>query len=297
MALHRAIVLVDVAGFTDPVRTVQDQNSVHAALYKMLETSFDESGLNLKQCLVEDRGDGAMVLVPPEFPKSWLVDQWPTRLLAALRRHNALHAPPSQIRLRAAFHAGEIHQNDNGVVSQAVNLAFRILDAQQAREALAESGGLLALIASDPFYRETIMGDPATDPASYRRIAVLVKHTDVVAWLRLPDRSGALRPETARGALRTGNVFELVDAVLAVTAMRDAAGRQMVLDLLRPDISTSVFHDSRARLHVLALVRTCLGHDGGLAELIGVLRDVDGDSLAVRHLVDISSNWLSRPPP
>ncbi|HEX6346860.1 effector-associated domain 2-containing protein [Umezawaea sp.] len=296
MALHRAIVLVDIAGFTDPLRTAEDQKTVHHALYEMLDGTFAESGLDLERCSVEDRGDGAMVLVPPEFPKILLADQWPTRLAAALRRHNAVHSESSTMRLRVVLHAGEIHLSSNGVVSQAVNLAFRLLDAQAAREALAESGGVLALIASERFYEEVVLADPAADPTSYRRIPVSVKGTETSAWLRLPDRNGAApRRETNRAA-RPGNIFELVDAVLDIAVVNDVAGRQSVLDLLRPEISASVPHDSRTRVHVVSLLRTCLRYDGGLAELVEVLSAFDGNTPAVRRLVEVSRNWPSDPP-
>jgi hypothetical protein len=74
-------------------------------------------------------------------------------------------------------------------VGQAVNLAFRILQAPEAKSALKVSTGVLALIASDTFYHDVVMQDPAADPDSYRRITVSVKETSAVAWLRLPDRA------------------------------------------------------------------------------------------------------------
>ena len=90
-----------------------------------------------------------------------------------------MHSKSSKMQLRVALHSGG-HQTADGVVSQAVNLAFRLLDAEPARVALAESGGVLALIASAPFYEEVVLVDPAADPASYRRIAVSVKKTEPV---------------------------------------------------------------------------------------------------------------------
>lgn len=296
MALHRSIVLVDIAGFTDPLRTAEDQKTVHNALYEVVATSLDESGVDLERCAVEDRGDGAMILVPPEYPKILLADQWPTRLAAALRRHNAVHAESSKMRLRVVLHSGEVHRNSNGVVSQAVNLAFRLLDAQPARAALAESGGVLALIASESFYEEVVLADPAADPTSYRRIPVSVKSTDTFAWLRLPDGNGGTPRRETNHAARPGNIFELVDAVLDIAVMRDSAGRQSVLDLLRSEISTAVPYDPRTRVHVVALLNTCLRYDGGLAELVEVLSAFDGNTPAMRHLVDMSRNWPSDPP-
>ncbi|MGH3752803.1 MAG: effector-associated domain 2-containing protein [Pseudonocardiaceae bacterium] len=78
-------------------------------------------------------------------------------------------------------------------MSQAVNLAFRILEAPEAKSALKSSAGVLALIASDTFYHDVIVHDPAADPGSYRRIPVSVKETSTLAWLCLPDRAAAPR--------------------------------------------------------------------------------------------------------
>jgi hypothetical protein len=189
-AVHRAIVVVDVAGFTDPARTVAHQYAVHQGLHEALRMAFGEVGVDLNACTVEDRGDGAMILVPPEVPKTVLADQLPARLIAQLRRYNAVHAVQASVQLRMGLHAGEVRQNAHGVVSAAVNFAFRILDASAAKSALKRSSGVLALIASDLFYQEVICQDPAAAPDSYRRIPVSVKGTSTEAWLRLPDGAG-----------------------------------------------------------------------------------------------------------
>lgn len=300
---HRAIVVVDVASFTDPARTLLDQRTVHEGLYRILRTAFDESGIDLKACKVEDRGDGAMVLVPPEFPKSWLVDQLPARLLACLREYNAVHTTESQIMLRVALHAGEVYQNTNGVVSQAVNLAFRIVDAAPAKSALAASGGMLALIASNDFYHNVVQHEPAADPASYRRIAVSVKQFEAVAWLRLPELPAPVPTQVqtttvvsdapAVQPVRPNSViFAIVEALLELPFVREVNGRQMLIDMLRPEIATAVPYQASARLHAYALVSTCIRHEDGLAELFEAVRRLEGESVVVRRLEAIERTAL-----
>jgi hypothetical protein len=301
---HRAIVVVDVASFTDPARTLLDQRTVHEGLYWILRTAFDESGIDLKGCKVEDRGDGAMVLVPPEFPKSWLVDRLPARLLACLREYNAVHTTESQIMLRVAVHAGEVYQNTNGVVSQAVNLAFRIVDAAPAKSALAASGGMLALIASNDFYHNVVQHEPAADPASYRRIAVSVKQLEAVAWLRLPELPAPMPTQVqtttpvvsqapvAQPVRPNSVIFAIVEALLELPFVREVNGRQMLIDMLRPEIATAVPYQSSARLHAYALVSTCIRHEHGLAELFEAVRRLDGESVVVRRLEAIERTAL-----
>jgi hypothetical protein len=53
---HRTIVVVDIARFTDPVRTELHQRVVHQGLYEVSETAFDEAGIRWKECDSEDRG-------------------------------------------------------------------------------------------------------------------------------------------------------------------------------------------------------------------------------------------------
>ncbi len=193
-ALHRTIVVVDVANFTDRNRTMIHQRAVHEGLYNVLQTAFAEAGVDWDACAVEDRGDGAMILVPPDVAKSQLADQLPSRLVAGLRRYNAVHSAEAAFKLRVGLHAGEVHRDEYGAVSQAINLTFRILEASEAKSSLKLSTGVLALIASDAFYHDVIVHDPAADPGSYRRIPVSVKETSTVAWLRLPGLPDGAAP-------------------------------------------------------------------------------------------------------
>jgi Effector-associated domain 2 len=294
---HRAIVAVDVASFTDPARTLAHLRSVQEGLYDMLRAAFDEAGILWKTCHVEDRGDGAMILVPPEFPKLWLADQWPSRLLSALREYNARASEPARVQLRVALHHGEVYANDDGVVSQAVNHAFRILDAKPAKTALASTGATLALIASNAFYQDVVSQEPAADPGAYRRIAVSVKQTETVAWLRLPDMAPKqhdnnhmavpLRPMTGSA------LFAIVDALLELPFVRDQGGRAMLIDLLHPDIAGTVAYHPVARLHVLSLVKTCMRHEHGLTGLLEAVRQLDGEtSTTVRQIEQIQYQLL-----
>jgi hypothetical protein len=130
--LHQTIVVVDVARFTASDRTMIHQLAVHEGLYNVLRGAFTEAGVDLGTCTMEDRGDGMMILVPQGVDDSKLADQLPTRLVAGLRRHNAIHSAEAAIQLRVVLHAGQVYQDGHGAVSQAVNFAFRILEAPEA---------------------------------------------------------------------------------------------------------------------------------------------------------------------
>lgn len=191
-AVHRTVLVVDVERFSADDRTNPHRIAVRDGLYRALDTALRQVGTTLADCHHEVVGDGVLVLIPPHIAKSVLVERLPRVLVAALRAHNETHDEGERIRLRMAIHAGEIHRDDYGVVGVAVNFTHRLVNSRDLKQALAESTGTLALVASDWFFREVVRHSPASHPAAYRRIRVVEKETDVVAWLHLPDDPGAL---------------------------------------------------------------------------------------------------------
>lgn len=220
--VHRAMVVVDVEGFGDPSRTNAHQLVIREAMYEALEQAFAEAGVSWAECRSEDRGDGALILVPPDVPKTRLSDQLPGRLAVALRRHNAACSPEARIRLRVALHAGEVHHDPNGVTGEALNFGFRLLDAPVLRSVLKSCDDVFALIMSEWFYREVVRHDPATEPGRYRQVQVAVKETDTTAWIRLPDELSAVFFENVDVAgelhLRLAATWRRQLDVLTVTA-------------------------------------------------------------------------------
>jgi tetratricopeptide (TPR) repeat protein len=186
-AVHRTIVGVDVERFGDRRRTHPDQIAVRDGLYQALERAFTRAGIDWERCYCEDRGDGALILVPSEVPKALLAQGVPVELAAAAADHNLARDQRARIRLRLAMHAGEIHHDRHGVTGTAINTAFRLLEAEPLKQALAGSPGTLAVIASRWFYEEVIRHAPACTPGSWRRVRVSVKETREDAWVCLPD--------------------------------------------------------------------------------------------------------------
>jgi len=186
-AVHRVIVCADVEGFGDRGRTNPDQVAVRDGLYCALRFAFARSGVRWEDCYHEDRGDGVLVLVPPEVPKAVLVAGVPGELVTALGAHNQAHPGQARIRLRLAVHAGEVCYDEHGVAGTAINFACRLLEAEALKRALGSSRGVLAVIASQWFFEEVIRHAPACTPASYRRVQVVVKETQDTGWICLPD--------------------------------------------------------------------------------------------------------------
>lgn len=193
--LHWSIVLVDVADFTNPDRTAVHRQEVQDGMYTVLREAFDESGVGWGTCEYEDRGDGVMVLVPGTVSKSLLADLFVARLLAALRRYNATRVAEASIAMRLVLHFGEVTRNSPRADGEALNNAFRMLDTKDAKTKLRATGGMLAVIASQEFYRDVIKHEPAAEPDSYYAIPAKVKGFSSEVWLRIPGTSSLPAPE------------------------------------------------------------------------------------------------------
>jgi hypothetical protein len=198
---HRTIVVVDIADFTAPDRTAIHQAAIHDGLDTIIRSAFGDASVNLDECFVENRGDGALILVPPEVSKSAVVTSFPDGLVRALRRHNAVHSKQAAVKLRVAVHAGEVRISPRGAVGHAVVHAFRILDATTARRSLQLTSSPVAFVASELFYDEVVAQDPAAAPEEYLHIPVHVKRTADHAWLRLLQPPSWIN-RTARGTLQ-----------------------------------------------------------------------------------------------
>ena len=183
--------VVDVERFGDRSRTNLNHLAIRKGLYKALTQAFRKSGIGWANCVSEDRGDGALILIPPDVPKTRLVTSLPAGLVAGVTRHNAGCVVPERMRLRVALHAGEVYHDAHGVVGAAVNHAFRLAEAPALRAALSAAPGVLALIVSDWLFDEVVRHDPAAVPGLYRQVRVTVKETAAVAWIRVPEPGSA----------------------------------------------------------------------------------------------------------
>jgi hypothetical protein len=183
-SVYRAILVVDVEGFSGGHRTEDHRRLVRAGLGRMLAATLGALGHDYQAGYHNDTGDGVVVLVPPEVPESRLVRELPVALEAALREHNSTFADGAQIRLRMALHHGQVFFDEAGASAAAVIHACRLVDSHPIRDALKRSEAPLALIVSDSFYREVVLGEPAAAPDSYAEVQVSSKETDCTGWLR-----------------------------------------------------------------------------------------------------------------
>jgi hypothetical protein len=192
----------DIHQFTRPDRDEAIRIHLHKALYDVLTDAFRGSGLPWDQCHREDRGDGALVILPPGIPAQPVIDPFPERLRGLIRRHNRVACDAARMQLRAAAHVGPVYGDAYGMISDDLNLLFRMLDAAPLRRALDGSGTELALATSGYVHDSLVVRHRTlVDPALFRPMKTQVKRTRISAWMYLP---GTEPPAPAAGPAAPG---------------------------------------------------------------------------------------------
>jgi Effector-associated domain 2/TIR domain len=80
--------------------------------------------------------------------------------------------------------------------------------------------------------------------------------------------------------------FTVVDALQAVPCVRDDNTRTLMVGRLRDDIAVAIRHYPERRAHIVEILDKCLKYDGGVTELLSLIRDLDqGATLAWHRLV------------
>jgi len=191
---YRAIVALDIERSTsrpDPVKA-----ELRNKTYELLDAALRSAGIRKRyRDRFIDRGDGALALIHP-------VDQAPKALLLAcaipvlnqlLTDYNASLPRPArpqrQLRVRVVMHAGEVHYDANGCFGEALDLAFRLLDASRVKTALRETADPLILVISADIYGSIVRhGYDGIDQHAFRQLVrVQIAGSRHCGWIRIPE--------------------------------------------------------------------------------------------------------------
>jgi hypothetical protein len=190
---HRAIFAVDIEGST--TRNNMAKASLRDAMYEMVERCLVDSGITAEyRDPLVDRGDGILTLIRPvdEVPKTLLLSQVVPTLAGLLAEHNEA-SPDQRLRLRAVVHAGEVHQDIRGNFGEALDIAFRLLDANAVKQAFRMTTMPLLLVVSDDIYRSIVrQGYAGIEEDAFELVGeVMVNERRHLGWVCLPNaRSG-----------------------------------------------------------------------------------------------------------
>ena len=158
---YRAIVALDIERSTsrpDPVKA-----ELRNKTYELFDAALCSAGIRKHhRDRYIDRGDGLLALIHPvdQAPKALLLNRAIPALSRLLTDYNASLPPSSrpqrQLRIRVVTHAGDVHYDANGCFGEALDLAFRLLDAHPVKKALGETADPLILVISGDIYGSVV---------------------------------------------------------------------------------------------------------------------------------------------
>jgi len=197
---HRAIVALDIEQSTsrpDPVKA-----ELRRTIYDLFDQALRSAGICRRhRDRFIDRGDGLLALIHPvdQVPKALLLNRAIPALSKLLADYNAAVPPADishrQLRIRAVVHAGEVHYDNNGCFGEALDIAFRLLDAPGVKKTLRTAAGPLTLVISGDIYRTIVRhGYDGIDQHAFRPlIRVHVAGNRYTGWIYLPPETAKLR--------------------------------------------------------------------------------------------------------
>ena len=88
-------------------------------------------------------------------------------------------------------HAGEVHYDANGCFGEALDVAFRLLDAARVKRALREMADPLILVVSEAIYSSVVRHgyDGIDHEAFHQMVRVQVAGRRHPGWIHLPGQA------------------------------------------------------------------------------------------------------------
>lgn len=192
---HRAVVALDIERSTsrpDPVKA-----ELRSKLYEVFDAALLEAGIrrHYRDPFI-DRGDGILALIHPvdKAPKAALLTTVIPALSQLLTDYNASLPRASraqrQLRIRVVVHAGEVHYDANGCFGEALDIAFRLLDAAHVKKALQAAADPLILVVSGDIYRAIVRhGYDGIDQSAFQPLVrVRIAGNSYPGWIHIPGQ-------------------------------------------------------------------------------------------------------------
>lgn len=184
MSTNTTIAAVDITGFGSR-RDAVIQRHLRMTMYGHLVEAFTMTRLPWVDCYREDRGDGVLIVAPPDVNADHFLDPLAHHLAAVLRRGNRIANDSTRLRLRMAVHHGDVHRDARGITGAATIHLFRLLEAAAFKRAFKDCD--LAMIVSDRLYTDATQRGGLIDATAFRRLRITCKETRRArAWLWLP---------------------------------------------------------------------------------------------------------------
>jgi hypothetical protein len=202
--VNSTILLLDIERFSK--RDDVEQAFLRRGLHNVVEDILADAGVEPNLQYREDRGDGLIILISADIPKTALLRALLTTAADSLRGYNRVAASSAQMRLRTVLASGEVARDPRegtvgGLVGHDLNQACRLLDADVLREALEQRATDCVLCVSTPVYEGVVRhGHRGLRPEEFHRVDVSVKTDHLEAWLHGPLPQGTSAATGAPGA-------------------------------------------------------------------------------------------------
>jgi hypothetical protein len=189
---RRVIVALDIENSTsrpDPVKA-----ELRTMLYELFDAALRSAGVSARRRdRFTDRGDGLLALIDPA-DQALLIHLVIPVFSQLLTSYNASLSHQGgadrQLRVRVVMHAGHVHDDNNGYFGEALDAAFRLLDAPRVKTALKAAPGPLLLVVSSDIRATVAPDDPGAGPAiSSRLVTAQVAAHQYQGWIHIPAQA------------------------------------------------------------------------------------------------------------
>ncbi len=176
----------DITSFADVRRDDGVHSYLRRTMYGTLERAAGASRLPWPRCRRDDRGDGAMIVLPPGTRAAGVLDALPPRLHALLRHANHGTSDVQRLRLRLAADVGAVNLDEYGTFGRPFIQVARMLDAPPFKAAMAAADADVGLLVSDHLFRSAAPPAWPISRDAYRPLRFTCKETRADAHLWLP---------------------------------------------------------------------------------------------------------------
>jgi class 3 adenylate cyclase len=197
---HRTILAVDIESST--TRTNPIKAELRTTLYELFDAALCSAGIcERHRDRFFDRGDGALALIHPveQGSKVPLLSRALPTLNQLLTDYNAslprLGRAERPLRIRVVVHAGEVHYDVNGCFGEALDVAFRLLDAPPVKKALRVAASPLILVVSEDIYRSVVRQryDGIDQDTFHPLVRVQIAGDRYRGWIHSPKEAAQAR--------------------------------------------------------------------------------------------------------
>jgi WD40 repeat protein len=199
---YRTLVAVDIESYGRPERSDHFRVQLRRRLTGWCTDLLHQAEADARQWLLQDTGDGFLLSIDPNVPRSLLLAVVPVGLQEHLLAYNRDRPDAERFRVRLAMHAGDVLGDPDPFVGEATNHVCRLLDSEVLRACLQATAQPVVVIVSEAIYRGIVRhAHGGLDPAAWHRVVAHGKEGPADGWVHVPgDIDAPTRVRAAGGA-------------------------------------------------------------------------------------------------